>query len=292
MLHKNWSLRLYTDEGNRELMSRHFPTFLSLYDGYDTTIRRVDAVRLFYLYLYGGVYADLDVMCLRPFESLPLTPGEAAFGYQGLGYTNSLMLKKCCEDHEAKCTNGSCVHRGTDQVPNAFMVAPPRHPLIAQLILGLQRAASTNFKGKLGHPLAATGPVYLSSGIQHWVSGLGRGHVVVHRPPRIFSGGYVGTSFHRATHPCSFEFPLARRREVEERKCGETSKERSAMECRHVRAWYNMSEADSARLAVGAAADPGELTCARRLPTAITISFWTASWLDQYQNESARVAHG
>ena len=45
------------------------------YDGYDIHIKRVDAVRYFYLYHYGGVYLDLDQLCLRELEKTPLLPG-------------------------------------------------------------------------------------------------------------------------------------------------------------------------------------------------------------------------
>ena len=32
-----------------------------MYDGYPNPIQRADASRLVYMYLFGGVYADLDV---------------------------------------------------------------------------------------------------------------------------------------------------------------------------------------------------------------------------------------
>ena len=73
MLPRNWSMWLWTDEDNRELIARDFPSFLPLYDGYDVKIKRIDAVRYFYLYKYGGVYMDLDVMCLHPLPPPPLS---------------------------------------------------------------------------------------------------------------------------------------------------------------------------------------------------------------------------
>ena len=46
---------LHTDADNRAFIAREFPEYLGLYDGYDTHIKRVDAVRYFLLYRYGGV---------------------------------------------------------------------------------------------------------------------------------------------------------------------------------------------------------------------------------------------
>ena len=41
-----------------------------LYDGLLMPIMRADAVRYLYLYEFGGIYADLDFLCLQSFESL------------------------------------------------------------------------------------------------------------------------------------------------------------------------------------------------------------------------------
>lgn len=60
------------------------------------------------------------------------------------------------------------IHRH-QTVPNAFMAAPPRHPFFAQLILGLERSRNARFKSP-GHPLAATGPIYLANSLFRWVS--------------------------------------------------------------------------------------------------------------------------
>ena len=55
ILPQNWSMWLWTDQDNRAFIAREFPSFLELYDNYDVHIKRVDAVRYFYLYRYGGV---------------------------------------------------------------------------------------------------------------------------------------------------------------------------------------------------------------------------------------------
>ena len=74
--HPGWEYLLWDDDENRAFLSRHYPWFIPHYDAYDHFIKRVDAVRVFYMYHFGGVYADLDSYCLRPFE--PLLEREAA----------------------------------------------------------------------------------------------------------------------------------------------------------------------------------------------------------------------
>jgi hypothetical protein len=62
-----YTYMLWTDETQRELIKNHFPFFLDTYDNYRFNIQRADAVRYFILYMYGGIYADLDYEPLTNF---------------------------------------------------------------------------------------------------------------------------------------------------------------------------------------------------------------------------------
>ena len=63
----DFEYRLWTDEDLREFIALRFPAFLPTYLGYAHAINRVDAARYFVLYELGGIYADLDIECLRNF---------------------------------------------------------------------------------------------------------------------------------------------------------------------------------------------------------------------------------
>lgn len=144
----DWTLLLHTDEDNRAFMAREFPDYLDLYDGYELSIQRVDAVRYFYLYRYGGVYMDLDFTCLRPLEELPLTAGRVSLGFQ----------------HPTIQT--------IESVANAFMVAPPRHPFMAMLIERLRETAGLLYFGK-PHPMRSTGCAFLTKAVRAAALALG-----------------------------------------------------------------------------------------------------------------------
>ena len=66
----SWTVHVWSDEDNRALIEQHFRWFLPTYDAYPLEIMRVDVVRPFLLYHYGGIYADLDVQGLHPFDRL------------------------------------------------------------------------------------------------------------------------------------------------------------------------------------------------------------------------------
>ena len=53
------------------MLRQHFPHWVSdLYDHYPHDINRADMRKYIILYVYGGVYADLDVECVKPLYNL------------------------------------------------------------------------------------------------------------------------------------------------------------------------------------------------------------------------------
>ncbi len=70
-----WQYVRWDDADNRAFIARDFPWFLPYYDGYPREIFRADIVRLFFLFRFGGLYADRDTQCLRPLEQDVLREG-------------------------------------------------------------------------------------------------------------------------------------------------------------------------------------------------------------------------
>jgi hypothetical protein len=106
--HPGWEHRLWTDTDNRLMIERHYPWFLTTYDGYKHNIERADAVRYFILLQHGGVYIDLDMECLKPIDPL-LDEGGPHFS----------LLASPTIDHTI--------------IANALMAAPKGHPFFAYL---------------------------------------------------------------------------------------------------------------------------------------------------------------
>ncbi|KPM43233.1 hypothetical protein AK830_g3351 [Neonectria ditissima] len=86
----NWTHVLWTDQTARKFIEESYPWFLKTYDGYPYEIQRVDAVRYFIIYHFGGFYLDLDIGCLKPLT--PLLPFDAVFPKtQPSGVSNDMM---------------------------------------------------------------------------------------------------------------------------------------------------------------------------------------------------------
>jgi mannosyltransferase OCH1-like enzyme len=150
-LHPDWEYKLWTDEDNRDFIKENYSWFLDTYDNYDKNIKRVDAVRYFILYHYGGVYIDMDMTTLKNLDPI-MEDGTAIFGYQ----------------LSDKNKDGS--------IANAFMACPPKHSLFKILIYNL-------FFKRNEDVLDATGPKYLTYTIRNYLGD----DVIVYEMPVIYT---------------------------------------------------------------------------------------------------------
>jgi len=124
---------LWDDRDNRNFIATEFSWFLKTYDAYSAEIYRADVVRYFYLYTYGGIYADLDTECLRPIEPL-LNRADILLGRMG--------------------PNESFAH----SIPNAIMASKPKQEFWLFVISLLLQ-----FSEYKDRPELLTGPVLLKS---------------------------------------------------------------------------------------------------------------------------------
>ena len=124
--HPTWEFKLWTDADNRAFIAKHYPWFLPTFDGFETNIMRCDASRVFYLFHYGGLYADLDFESLKPIE--PMLTGHR------------LVLGRMAD------TN--LVGHGASSIPNAIMASAPGHEFwmfcIARMVKGQREGANEN----------------------------------------------------------------------------------------------------------------------------------------------------
>lgn len=113
------------------------------YDGFKHPIMRADFVRYLYMHHHGGLYADLDMECLKPMDSLMST--------------HMVVLARMG-------TNDSFSH----SVPNAYMASVPGHPFWKFCIAtSLMRwmVQLTLQDGVWYGPESITGPVVLKDAV-------------------------------------------------------------------------------------------------------------------------------
>ncbi len=98
---------LHTDDDIDLYVLQKAPQFYEAYKKFKTHIERVDFVRYVLLYEMGGIYADLDEVCLKSLDPL-IAKNQIVLGYEPMEH-NKLYFR----DH-VLC--------------NAFMISPPHHP--------------------------------------------------------------------------------------------------------------------------------------------------------------------
>ncbi|KAJ3303642.1 hypothetical protein HDV03_003616 [Kappamyces sp. JEL0829] len=105
-LHEEWEYTLWNDHENYSLVAREFPWFLNTWRQLPYDVSRVDAIRYMVLYSRGGVFMDLDIECLAPFDPLLARGG--------------IILS---EMNENRTMNGA-----EHTLPNSWIAAAPKHP--------------------------------------------------------------------------------------------------------------------------------------------------------------------
>lgn len=85
-----FEIRIWNETEAHTFINTEYPWFIPTYEAYRYPIQRVDALKYFVLYHFGGVYMDLDIACRRPLE--PLLQFPAWFPEASpLGVNNDLM---------------------------------------------------------------------------------------------------------------------------------------------------------------------------------------------------------
>jgi mannosyltransferase OCH1-like enzyme len=103
----------HTDEDSRRLIANHFPQYLEQYDRFTRNIERADFARYAIMAVYGGIYADLDMECIRSIEPW-LQSTRAVIGTEP-------------EEH-------ADVYRVERVLCNAILMSPPGHPVWGELM--------------------------------------------------------------------------------------------------------------------------------------------------------------
>lgn len=135
-LYPNYEYILWTDEMMDTFMKTEFPEYYEMYSGYKRHIHRVDAVRYFILYRYGGIYADMDVEVLKDFASYA---------------------------HDCKVHLIESPYKWNEECQNSLMISPKAHPFWPHVFKELRRSSERYFG-----ILDVAGPRMLDRAMKSW----------------------------------------------------------------------------------------------------------------------------
>ena len=96
----NFEYSLVTDADRYRIIHEHMPTLVHVLRSYPHAVQRADLIRYVIMYIYGGLYLDLDYVCLQNLsplvDSLPdgcdvgLVPSNNSRGH----VTNSVLISR------------------------------------------------------------------------------------------------------------------------------------------------------------------------------------------------------
>ncbi|KKF95425.1 Inositol phosphoceramide mannosyltransferase 3 [Ceratocystis fimbriata CBS 114723] len=187
-VHHDYEWVLWTNEDNENLVRKHFPWLLEAYVSLPSDIYRADFARNLYMYIFGGVYADLDTDCLRSsnviFENYSTPYDTAAHVVVG--------------EDESPNRMAFFGRMGTDKqfehsIPNAWMASTPGHPFFLIPLESVLKRFSRE-KQWADLPEDVTGPVALRQAIlkyrKHYAWQKSPEALEKHMERHIFAGPY------------------------------------------------------------------------------------------------------
>jgi hypothetical protein len=142
--HPGWAYEFWNDTDNNNVsnpnyepfVAIHFPWFLPTWRQLKSFVLRLDVARYMWLYVYGGVYADLDTAATR--DMTPWLRG-ADVVLPALNVPHSEL--KGCWKHTRylHTTKGRC----GPHVGNWWMASIPRHPLWLEMLIYVMENAES-----------------------------------------------------------------------------------------------------------------------------------------------------
>ncbi len=135
-LHPDWKYMLWTDKLIDQYMNESHADYYDLFKKYPYNIQRVDMMRYFILYDFGGVYSDLDIYPLENIE-----PHIQDLGVQALFVFSANF----------------------SVFTNAFMISQKGSPIWLEVHQKLREKIPWWAFGKHLHVMTSTGPMMLDS---------------------------------------------------------------------------------------------------------------------------------
>jgi hypothetical protein len=69
-IHPKWDIIIYNEDDVNKIISEQISFIKTVYDNYSHTVQKADIIRVILVYLFGGFYLDMDILCLKPLDEL------------------------------------------------------------------------------------------------------------------------------------------------------------------------------------------------------------------------------
>lgn len=142
---KNFKFKLWTDKDNDIFLKEKYPSFFEIYKNFNCKIHKIDSVRYFYLYEYGGIYMDLDVVLQKDITKL-LNEDKFCVFSQDIKFENNKNPLKQSYDYF---------------IDPMFMYSPPKNKELKNIIDLLYQNKNNKFDDNYTK-MEKAGPLFLT----------------------------------------------------------------------------------------------------------------------------------
>ena len=141
--HPDWDYVLWDEKAMNELVEEKFPQYRKQYEHLPFDIQRWDVIRYLILFTYGGLYADLDYQCLKPFDAI-LDKQMCCMGLEPASHAQMINKHFC--------------------IGNALMASVSAHPFFKELIMAVLKEdlVYDRQQNPIQWIISTTGPVILT----------------------------------------------------------------------------------------------------------------------------------
>lgn len=168
LMNKAFKYTLWNESMVEQLLRDKYPYLENLYYSYERWIHKIDMARYIILHQHGGIYADIDIECIKNmldiYMSFPVNTGVVMYYTKPFG------------------------------VSNDFIIAKAKHPFMTAVIRGLSSSNRWYVLPFLTE-MFSTGPVYLSA--RFW-SFKNRYDMIVLQDTQSFLSHRTGESWHES----------------------------------------------------------------------------------------------
>ena len=130
-LHPDYEYKLWTDARADAFIQDRYPALAHTYRNYPYVIQSADAIRYALLHHYGGIYIDLDIVCLHPLDFLRMY-GFVMPKTWPVGFSND------------------------------FLVGAPGHPFLQKMVKSLP-SHNWGLISKYATVMFSTGPMFVTA---------------------------------------------------------------------------------------------------------------------------------
>jgi inositol phosphorylceramide mannosyltransferase catalytic subunit len=139
-LHPQWEITIWDDVVALSLVAEYFPELKEMYTSYKFPVQRADVFRVMLMYLKGGFYMDLDILCFKKLDEIC---GRGVV----LGVEKVLTQRQCA----------SLGHKHRLRIANYMFGSSPRHQFWLDILKGIEER-SRNPVHSESDVLESTGP--------------------------------------------------------------------------------------------------------------------------------------